>query len=557
MIHSKSPVVVGIVALIVALAGAVLTAQSPASQGSTLAVPVEPSGETATLTYFNRPIVVLRARILGRRPSERAALAVRTLNQLVAAGHTRPVEARSGSGDVLIGVGNQVIVGLTAPDIDELEGQTLQSVSDQTVARLQQALDEAAEAHRPAMLLRAGALAVLGLGVGLVLLRALGRMRRRASDRLSTLAQKAVTRTGLQDQHAVRATDRLDYFQRRLVSVAFVGLQLGVIYALATFVLRQFPYTRPWGESLRESLLTAMGRLALEIVNAIPRLFTICAIIVITRFAIGLLEPWFDAVSRGAVKVPWIYPETAKTTRRLVTIVLWLFAAALAYPYVPGSNTEAFKGISIFVGLMVTLGSSGFVNQVMSGVMLTYSRALRLGDFVKIGEIEGTIIHIGVLSTKLKTLRSEEVTIPNAVVVSQTATDYSRFAESVRTTTAVTIGYDAPWRQVHAMLLLAAERTTGIRRDPKPRVIQSALEDAAVRYVLSFCLEHQEAKHVTLSELHAQIQDVFNEYGVQIMTPRYEEDPETPKLVPKQQWFAAPARPDSAPEAETRGRKIG
>ena len=122
----------------------------------------------------------------------------------------------------------------------------------------------------------------------------------------------------------------------------------------------------------------------------------------------------------------------------------------------PGSDTEAFKGISIFVGLMVTLGSSGFVNQVMSGVMLTYSRALRLGDFVKIGDVEGTIIHIGVLSTKLKTLRSEEVTIPNAVVVSQTATDYSRFAESVRTTTSVTIGYDAPWRQVHAMLLLAA-----------------------------------------------------------------------------------------------------
>jgi small-conductance mechanosensitive channel len=189
--------------------------------------------------------------------------------------------------------------------------------------------------------------------------------------------------------------------------------------------------------------------------------------------------------------------------------------------------------------------------------MLTYSRALRLGDFVKIGEVEGTIIHIGVLSTKLKTLRSEEVTIPNAVVVSQTATDYSRFAESVRTTTSVTIGYDSPWRQVHAMLLLAAERTSGIRRDPKPRVIQSALEDAAVRYVLAFCLEHQESKHLTLSELHAHIQDVFNEYGVQIMTPRYEEDPETPKLVPKQQWFAAPARPDAGPDAEVRSRKIG
>ena len=549
------------VVLSVALTCAALTAQSPPAQapasGSTLAIPVEASGETATLTYFNRPIVVLRARILGRRPSERAALAVRTLDQLVATGRTKPVEAKASGSDVLIGVGNQVIVGLTAPDIDALEGQTLQSVSDQTVARLQQALDEAAEAHRPGMLLRAAALAILALGVGFLVLRTLGRMRRRAMDRLSRLARQAVTRTGLADQHALRATDRLEHFQRRLVGVVFVALQLAVVYALATFILRQFPYTRPWGESLKGSLLAAVGHFVLGIVNALPKLFTILGIIVVTRFAITLLEPWFDAVGRGAIKVPWMYPETAKTTRRLVTTLLWLFAAAVAYPYLPGSDTEAFKGISIFIGLMFTLGSSGFINQVMSGVMLTYSRALRLGDYVKIGEAEGTITHIGVLSTKLRTAKSEEVTIPNAVVVSQTATDYSRVPESVRASTTVTIGYDTPWRQVHAMLLLAAERTAGVRRDPKPIVLQTALEDAAVRYLLSFSLEHYETKLATLSELHAHIQDLYNEYGVQIMTPRYEADPETPKLVPKQQWYAAPARPDSAPGAETPSRRFG
>src|SRR4029078_5648203 len=144
----RSSGLLAIVALSVALACGVLTAQAPVpSSGSTLTVPVEASGETATLAYFNRPIVVLRARILGRRPVERAALAVRTLDQLVAAGHTTPVEARTTNGDVLIGVGNQVIVGLTPLDIDELEGGTLQSVSDQTVARLRQALDEAAEAQ--------------------------------------------------------------------------------------------------------------------------------------------------------------------------------------------------------------------------------------------------------------------------------------------------------------------------------------------------------------------------------------------------------------------------
>jgi len=238
--------------------------------------------------------------------------------------------------------------------------------------------------------------------------------------------------------------------------------------------------------------------------------------------------------------------ETAQPTRRLATTLLWLFAAVVAYPYLPGSHTEAFKGISVFLGLMVTLGSSGLVNQVMSGFTLTYSRALRLGDFVRIGDVEGTVTHLGVLSTKLRTLRNEDVTVPNAVVVSQTTTDFSRYNDSVGvfTPTFVTIGYDAPWRQVHAMLLEAAERTAGIRREPKSVVLQAGLEDFYVKYGLFVCLERQDKRPFVLAALHANIQDVFNEYGVQIMSPNYVFDPSAPKVVPKQDWFTAPAAPD-------------
>ena len=169
-------------------------------------------------------------------------------------------------------------------------------------------------------------------------------------------------------------------------------------------------------------------------------------IAVITRFVVRVLGLWFHAVETGRVTARWIYPETAQPTRRLATALLWMFAVVVAYPYLPGSQTEAFKGISVFLGLMVTLGSSGLVNQVMSGFTLTYSRALRLGDFVRIGDVEGTVTHLGVLSTKIRTLRNEDVTVPNAVVVSQTTTDFSRYGDSVGvfTPTSVTIGYDAP-----------------------------------------------------------------------------------------------------------------
>src|SRR4030095_8981403 len=141
---------------------------------------------------------------------------------------------------------------------------------------------------------------------------------------------------------------------------------------------------------------------------------------------------------------------------------------------------------SVFLGHIVTLGSSGLVNQMMSGFMITYSRALRAGDFVRIGDVEGTVTHLGVLSTKVRTVRQEEVTIPNAVVVTQTTTDYSRLAETegVLTPTSVTIGYDAPWRQVHALLLSAAERTSGLRKEPKPFVLQVSLDDFYVKYTL-------------------------------------------------------------------------
>jgi small-conductance mechanosensitive channel len=328
------------------------------------------------------------------------------------------------------------------------------------------------------------------------------------------------------------------------VLALIVAMQLVAAYVILTFALRQFPYTRPWGESLGGLLSGTIGGIAQNAMGAFPGLLTVGVIILITRVIILLCDPWFDAAERGAITTSWVHPETAGTTRRLVSLALWMFAATVAYPYVPGSNTDAFKGASVFVGLILTLGSSGLVNQMMSGVMITYSRALRLGDFVKIGDVEGTVIHLGVLSTKIRTLRSEEITVPNAVVVSQTIIDYSRFDDAVRTKTSATIGYDVPWRQVHAMLLIAAEHTPGIRKDPEPRVLQTALEDAAVKYTLTFCLEDQTTKYVTLSALHAQIQDQFNEHGVQIMSPHYEADPAAPKFVPKKDWFTAPARPD-------------
>jgi small-conductance mechanosensitive channel len=175
---------------------------------------------------------------------------------------------------------------------------------------------------------------------------------------------------------------------------------------------------------------------------------------------------------------------------------------------------------------------------------VVYSRACKPGEYVRVGDIEGVVSQVGVLSTKLVTRKKEEITVPNAVLTGSSMTNYSRLAgeQGAIVGTTVTIGYDAPWRQVHAMLLMAAEQTTGIRKEPKPFVLQRSLSDFYVEYELRFHLQRPEERIFVLSELHGHIQDAFNEFGVQIMSPHFEGQPEGRVIVPRAQWHATPAK---------------
>jgi small-conductance mechanosensitive channel len=527
-----------------------LSAQPAPPQASQLAstlaaaaAQAEPSGEMSTLTFFNRPIAVLRARVLGRGPGDRVTSASHILDQLVSEHVTGPVAVQTVEGGALISVGLRPVFGLTTPDIDPLAGETLEEVTRQTVARLQQALADAIEARRPAVLVRASALSLGAVAAGVLALWAISRFRGAAKLKIGQVAEKTVARTGLGDTGVLRARRVIDV-ERRLVNGAALLLYLLVVYIVLTFVLRRFPYTRPWGESMRGFFLDTLTSLGLGVAHALPGLFTVAVILLIARIMTRAIAFYLSRVEEGRIEAPsWMHRETAQPTRRLLTALIWAFSIVVAYPYLPGSETDAFKGVSVFLGLMFTLGSAGIVQHVMSGFMITYSRALRIGDFVKIGDVEGTVTHLGILSTKVRTPRREEITIPNAVVTAQTTIDYSRFAESdgVMTPTSVTIGYDTPWRQIEALLLTAAERTPGIRREPRPIVIQASLEDFYVKYVLLVSLEQQDRKAVVLHQLHANIQDQFNEHGVQIMSPNYEADPASPKVVAKKDWYAAPA----------------
>ena len=514
-----------------------------------------PAEESATLYYSNRAIVEYRATVLGRNPHGRAAAAVDLLDRLVQQVPGGRVATRAFDDAVVIAIDTHPVIVLYRADADPLAGEELPGKAAATAARLQVAFDEALELHTPRRVITGLVVAVTATAIYIVAIWLLLRVHRRGATRLSMAAERRLAR--LPGGDIIVGVAHAPQYVRTAFTVAVIGVGLVLTYGWMTSVLRRFPYTRPWGESLRGALFNVAIGGARAFVDQLPNLLTVLGIVLVVRFFARLTSIAFDAVEQGRISLPGIYPETAQPTRRIVTALLWIFALVVSYEYLPGSDSDAFKGASVFVGLVVSLGSTGIMNQVMSGLMVTYSRALRVGDFVRIGDVEGTVVHLGTLSTKVRNARNEEITIPNAVVVSNATTNFSLHAkgDGVFVPTSVTIGYDVPWRQVHALLLLAAARTAGLRPEPKPVVLQTGLQDFYVQYTLMVPLEQPNRRVAVLAALHANIQDAFNEYGVQIMSPNYEADPDAAKVVPPSRWYSAPAvAPDAAVTSEAVGR---
>ena len=235
--------------------------------------------------------------------------------------------------------------------------------------------------------------------------------------------------------------------------------------------------------------------------------------------------------------------DWAQPTYKIVRLLVVVFALVVAYPYIPGAESPAFRGLSLFFGILVSLGSSSTISNIIAGYSQTYRRMFKVGDRVRIDEVTGDVVEVRLLVTHLHTVKNEEVIVPNSKILSGDVVNFSSLARTrgLILHTTVGIGYETPWRQVAAMLRMAADRTTGLLKDPEPFVRQKSLGDFAVTYELNAYCGNAQAMNALYSDMHRNILDVFNEYGVQIMTPAYEGDPAEPKVVPKERWHALPA----------------
>jgi len=455
--------------------------------------------------------------------------------------------APSGEG-MIVSLDGKPMFTVTPGDARKLTDESPDSLANQASRTLQKVWTESQERRNP----RINMVAILKVAAASALLFAILALCAKISQWLHRLISRrlanhidTISTAGFGSQFSgifARVAARL--------SVLLVWLfGLLAVFLFLTYALGQFALTRPISENLSESLTSALYEGLRSGAAALPGLFVAVIIFMLARIATQISRAMFDRISTGHLTLGALDAHTAPATRHLVNASIWLFALAMAYPYLPGSHTEAFKGLSVLLGIMVSIGASGLVGQIASGMILAFTRALMVGEYVRIQECEGTVTHLGLCVTRLRTGTGEEVALPNSLVISHVTRNLSRNVAGggFVLDTSVTIGYDTPWRQVHAMLLEAAKRISCVRADPAPFVIQTALSDYYVEYrlVVQVGAESGAVRPRVLGDLNAAILDVFNTYGVQIMSPNYRGDPDTAKIVPPSDWHKAPARPDA------------
>ena len=345
----------------------------------------------------------------------------------------------------------------------------------------------------------------------------------------------------------VMPADRIWDAVRNALRAIRTILIVAIVLIYAGYVLAQFPNTRALSNNMTTFAVGPLNVMLDSVLQSIPSLLFLVVLFVVFRLLLRVVRLFFTGLERGAFSVGSFDPDWAQPTYKILRIALIAFALVVAYPYIPGSGTAAFQGISIFIGIVFSLGSSTALANIIAGYMLIYRRAFKIGDVIKVGDHMGQVIGTRLQVTQLRTPKNEEIIIPNSEIMSSDVVNFSSIGrlEGVILHTEVRIGYATPWRQVEAMLAEAAHRTKGLGTDPRPFVLERQLGEFAVTYELNVYCTNVGAMRALYAALHRNVLDVFNEHGVQIMTPAYEGDPEHPKVVDPKNWFTPPAKADA------------
>ncbi len=422
---------------------------------------------------------------------------------------------------------DRIIFGVT--DVDALwEGTDKNSLALENRAKIAAAvMIYQQETSWSTMLKNAGiAMAILLLfGTFIHFMNKLFRVFRRKIETYGALKMKGFNIKG----YALLDTNREIKIAVFITTVLKWILMLIVVYVALLILFGLFPWTRHISETLLGFFLNPLVAMFRAVVNYLPNLFTIVMIVVVFRLVMKGIRFMKSEIENESLKIPGFHPELANPTFQITRVLIYSFMFVVIFPYLPGSESPVFKGVSVFLGVIFTFGSSGSLSNLVAGLVITYMRSFKIGDRVRIGSDTGNVIEKGILVTRIRTPKNEIISIPNSNAMNTNLVNYSSDApeRGLIIHASISIGYDAEWRLVYQLLLEAAGETEFIEKEPAPFVLQTALDDFYVSYQINAYLKNANIQPFVYSQLYEKIQDKFNEAGVQIMSPHYKDDKDT------------------------------
>jgi len=400
--------------------------------------------------------------------------------------------------------------------------QTLKELAEnyrnQVVVAVERSQSETAWLH----LLYKGLLVLLVIAVFSAIIIGINKAYRAIQRNAYNLQSKILTRLRI-GNYQLFDEKRASLAMAWLLKAGRIFLILLSFYLLLPVVFSIFPFTEGLAQLLFGYIWSPFKAIVLSILAFIPNLFTIAVIFFVTRAVVRFLRFLAHEIEKEELVIPGFFNEWAVPTYNIVRFLLYAFMIVVIFPYLPGSDSKIFQGVSVFLGILFSLGSSSAISNMVAGLVITYMRPFRVGDVIQLGEHKGEVVEKNLLITRIRTPKNEEITIPNAAVLAGQSVNFSvaARAEGLALYTTVTIGYDVPWQKVHEMLLDAAKRTDGIITTRAPFVLQTSLDDFYVSYQLNVFTQKPIEMPAIYSALHAHIQDVFNENGIEIMSPHY------------------------------------
>ncbi len=511
--------------LVIATSPVAMAQSSPTSSGAdspavTEAVaPIEP----ATVRFRDRVMFEV-TRPVGELDLEQRARAIE--QRLLALAGTGPEVLETlrsiERGERTELYGGDLLIRTITPEDAAGTGRTRRQLAADQILLIRTALEIEFRDRSYSRLLRSAAYAAGATVLFIVLLNALLRLHRVIRVRITRAASRWHWESSLATlELASPAT--VSGIARGLAATLSWLLGLGLTYFYLEFTLSLFPWTRGVATAMVEATENAILGVGGSLWAYLPNIINIAVVIVLTRLLLKVLFAIFLRLREGRMTLPGFYAEWAIPTYSLTRFLVISVAAVMIFPYPPGSGSEGFRGVSVFVGLLISLGAASAIANVIAGIVITYMRPFKVGDRVRIADAVGDVTGKDLFVVRLRTIKNVDITIPNALVLANHIVNFSSSAAELGLVlhTSVTIGYDVPWKTVRDLLVSAAGRVEGILETPVPFVLQTSLDDFYVRYELNAYTREANAMAVLYSRLHAEIQDAFNAAGVEIMSPHY------------------------------------